>query len=77
MTVAASINDQVHPSTSTLRLLTEQQASGLLNMSAATLRTWRCLGFGPNYQKLGRAVRYRESEIHAFIASGTVTAVQA
>jgi hypothetical protein len=33
----------------------------------ATLRQWRYLGKGPAYVKLGRHVRYRKSDLDAFI----------
>ena len=59
---------------STFRLLTEEQAALLLNISPATLRTWRCKKSGPKYQKLGRCVRYLASEICEFITMNTVEA---
>lgn len=37
-----------------------------------TLRQWRYLGVGPAYVKVGRHVRYRRSDLDAFIAEHRV-----
>jgi excisionase family DNA binding protein len=53
-----------------LKLLTEQEAADLLTVSRGTLSVWRCARRYPlRYIKVGRAVRYRESDILQFIAS--------
>ena len=53
-------------------LLTDDEAAPLLNVSPATLRSWRCRGVGPPYVKLGcgkkAPVRYSESDLQQFIA---------
>jgi hypothetical protein len=48
-------------------LLTESQASIVLNCSKAALRRWRRERRGPKYLKMGRLVRYRQSDLIAFI----------
>ena len=51
-------------------LLTERQAADLLTVSPGTLSVWRTTRRYPlRYIKIGRAVRYRESDILQFIAS--------
>lgn len=39
-------------------------------ISRRTLQRWRLEGFGPIYIKLGRLVRYRQSDLDAFIQDG-------
>jgi predicted DNA-binding transcriptional regulator AlpA len=41
-------------------------AARFLGLSTSTLEAWRCRGGGPRYRKLGRAVRYLESDLVAF-----------
>ena len=55
-------------------LLTERQAAELLNVSSRTLQAWRLRGGGPRFVRLsGRAVRYRNSDLAAYIEARTVT----
>lgn len=50
-------------------LLDEKEVSEILKISVNTLRNWRALRQGPRYFKVGkRAVRYRRSDIDAFVA---------
>lgn len=59
------------------RLLTTPQVSELTGLAVATLQNMRSrgLGEGPRYVKIGRAVRYRESDCLAWIESlGSVAA---
>jgi predicted DNA-binding transcriptional regulator AlpA len=52
------------------KLLNERQAADALSISAGTLSVWRTTKRYPlRYVKIGRAVRYRESDILNFIAS--------
>lgn len=48
--------------------LKEKELSRLLNITVAALRRWRLIGRGPQFTKLGSAVRYRKSEIEAWLA---------
>ncbi|MFZ3354425.1 MAG: helix-turn-helix domain-containing protein [Xanthobacteraceae bacterium] len=48
-------------------LLTEAQAADFLSLSMRTLQAWRVRGSGPNFCRLGRAVRYRRSDLLAWI----------
>jgi excisionase family DNA binding protein len=53
-------------------LLTEQQAADLLQVSTRTLQAWRCGRIGPPFSRIGRLIRYRRSELLAWIASRSV-----
>jgi predicted DNA-binding transcriptional regulator AlpA len=57
-------------------LIDEQAAAGLLGISPQTLRVWRCHRKHLQFLKIGRCVRYRQSDIEAFL-SGTIHAVDA
>ena len=66
---AAALTIPSHP----CALLTEVQTAAVLNVSIRTLQAWRLRGGGPRYVKLsGRAVRYRNGDLAAFIESRTV-----
>lgn len=46
----------------------ERSAADYLDLAPATLRRWRCVGGGPEYLKLGGAIRYRQSALDRFEA---------
>lgn len=48
-------------------ILTPEEAAAFLRISPETLRTWRHLGEGPRYLKMGRAVRYRRTDLEAWL----------
>ena len=50
-------------------LLTEQDTASWLNMSVAALRRWRYEGRGPNFLKLGTAVRYDPGTVQKWLES--------
>ncbi len=50
-------------------LVKEQDAATILGMSIAWLQRKRWEGGGPPYVKFDRAVRYRESDLNAWIAA--------
>lgn len=64
----------VLPSTTPLNpadLLSELEVSASLKISPQTLRNWRAKGEGPRFVKIGkRVVRYRRSDVDAFIETG-------
>lgn len=45
------------------------EAAHYLGLQKTTLEAWRCRGGGPRYVKLGRAVRYRLSDLDAWLDS--------
>lgn len=49
------------------KFLTTDQAAELLTVSPSTLEVWRYRGTGPRFVKIGRSVRYRQSDLAAFI----------
>ncbi len=51
------------------KLLTRKGAAQWLNVPPGTLEVWAHRGGGPAYVKLGRAVRYRESDLIKFVES--------
>ncbi len=52
--------------------LNDVQAAQHLGVSPHTLRTWRRLGTGPRYMKLGRAVRYQPRDLDSYLAAAGV-----
>ena len=50
-------------------LLNTDAAGAYLNVQAQTLEAWRYRGDGPRYVKIGRLVKYRLSDLDAFIES--------
>jgi predicted DNA-binding transcriptional regulator AlpA len=55
------------------QLLDTKAAAALLSLSQSSLEKMRVYGNGPNFLKLGRAVRYRESDLQAWVSSRSVT----
>jgi len=58
----------------TQELLTREEAAELLGIRPQTLAAWKCLGRqGPPYVRVGmRAIRYRRSDLEAWLAARTV-----
>ena len=50
-------------------LLNEHEVAATLRVSVATVRRWRLLRQGPQYIKIGAAVRYRPECVSAFLES--------
>ena len=51
------------------RLLDVKESAEYLNLSKSTLDKWRCYGEGPKFIKMGRAIKYRMSDLDDYIAS--------
>lgn len=47
--------------------LTTREAAQYLGLAVSTLNKWRCHGGGPEFLKLGRAVRYRRDDLDRFL----------
>lgn len=56
------------------RALTEHDVADRLCLSVATLRAWRTKSKGPRFVRLGRAIRYLESDIDRFVDECAVEA---
>ncbi len=52
-------------------LLTTQQAAWLMRVSPKTLARMRMEGRGPCFVKIGRSVRYRQSDLLGWISANT------
>jgi excisionase family DNA binding protein len=48
-------------------LLTQEEVAEYLRKPPGTLEQWRSRGFGPEYHKVGHDVRYRMSEVDAWL----------
>jgi len=51
--------------------LTRTQAADFLNLKKCTLDAWAIRGGGPVFVKFGRAVRYRISDLEAYVKKQT------
>jgi len=49
------------------RLITEKEVQTLLSLGESTVQQWRMYGKGPKFVKLGRAVRYRLSDVQEYL----------
>lgn len=50
-------------------LLSTESAADYIGVKKNTLEVWRVRGCGPVYKKIGGAVRYRISDLEAFLES--------
>lgn len=57
------------------RLLSVAHAAHLLGVAKGTLANWRSMGMGPPFIRLngGRAVRYRLSDLLAYLETHTIS----
>ena len=56
-----------------VELLTEREAAAYFGVSLSGLRKWRARHCGPQYARLFRLIRYRRSDLDAFVQSRIVT----
>jgi len=56
-----------------VRLLTQRETATLLRLSERTLERLRVQGGGPAFVKAGRAVRYRECDLEAWVSARVVS----
>lgn len=54
-------------------LLTPDEAADLLRMTTTALRQRRCRGEAPSFLKNGFVIRYRKSEVDAFMLGGSAS----
>lgn len=61
----------------TVPLLRERDAADYIGVSDYTLQKWRWRSIGPRFVRIGgahgRAIRYRKSDLDAYIAQNVVT----
>jgi len=48
-------------------MFTVAETAEYLGLAQSTLNKWRCIGGGPKYLKMGKAVRYRLSDIQEWL----------
>ena len=53
------------------QLYNEKETAKLLSLSVKTLQRYRYTGGGPIYIKLGKSVRYKESDIAKYVSVRT------
>lgn len=46
------------------------EAAAYLRLSSASMRTFRSIGTGPAYHKVGRAVRYHVEDLDEYVRKG-------
>lgn len=54
-----------------LKLMDTEEAAVFLTIKPNTLEIWRMKNIGPDYLKIGGAVRYRVSDLRKFIDAST------
>lgn len=58
-----------------IELLTRREAAAYLGVSEQTLAIWKCTGrYSLPYVKIGRLVKYRKSDLDAFIEGRVMSA---
>lgn len=57
-------------------VLTTSEAASYLGLAVSTLNKWRCYGEGPQFIKLGRAVRYRRDALERYVETRTRSATR-
>jgi predicted DNA-binding transcriptional regulator AlpA len=55
------------------RFLTEKEVEEEYGLKARTLQKWRLFRKGPRFLKLGGSVKYRVSDLEAWLEKNTVT----
>lgn len=55
-----------------IEYLTEKGVSQITKLALPTLRNYRSKGKGPAYSKIGKAVRYKLSDVLEFMERGRV-----
>lgn len=55
----------------TSELMNSAELGQRLGKSAAALANWRYLGLGPRFIKVGKAVRYRASDVEEWLSQQT------
>jgi predicted DNA-binding transcriptional regulator AlpA len=57
--------------------LTERDLAALGLATERTLQNWRLFSRGPRWYKVGRAVRYRVSDVEAWLTARAITPAEA
>lgn len=54
------------------QLIDQRAMSRMIGITTKTAETWRTRGFGPKFVKIGSLVKYRKSDISAWVDRRTV-----
>jgi predicted DNA-binding transcriptional regulator AlpA len=54
-----------------MEFVDEVRLAARLGVSRSTLQSWRYSGRGPRWIKLGRLIRYRVTDVNAFLDANT------
>jgi predicted DNA-binding transcriptional regulator AlpA len=57
------------------RLLNQEAAAALIGVKSATLASWRSLGKGPSYIKVGRSAFYKAADIEHWLNAQAVVPI--
>ena len=57
-----------------IALLSEKSAAEVLCVRPKTLTTWRTMGRGPAFVRVGSAIRYDPADLQAFVDAGRAAA---
>jgi len=63
----AAVNPAATSLAKPLEMLNENQVAEYLNMSVAIVRKWRLFSKGPKFLKIGRAVRYKRTDVETWL----------
>ena len=58
-----------------MQLHTEDETARILSCTKAALRRWRRERRGPRFVKLGRLIRYRQSDLEEFVDRSTQSVI--
>ncbi len=56
-----------------MELVDESAVARQLECEVKTLQAWRCRGFGPEFVKIGRLVRYDPKKVESWVKSRMMT----
>ena len=59
-----------------MQLLNEEQTAKSLDVTKSALRRWRREKRGPRYIKVGRLIKYRESDLESWVEQNTQSTIQ-
>ena len=68
---SAPHREELHPLTTPDGLMDPRSTAAFLGLSVLTLADMRCKGTGPRFTKAGRLVRYRLSDVQAWLNGRT------
>jgi predicted DNA-binding transcriptional regulator AlpA len=71
LTIAPPQSEAAERASTSSDLIDEPALAARLGVSRSTLQSWRYAGRGPCFIKLGRMIRYRTSDVDAYLRANT------